>query len=82
MLADARGHPAPAIEHLQYATRLLPGNLDAHLRLAVNLRRLGRDEEALQHWQAAARLSPDNVAVLNNVGNICRELQRVDEAER
>ncbi len=82
MLMDARGLSGPAIECLQRAARSLPDNLDAHLRLAANLRRLGQDEEALHHLQIAARLSPGNVAVYNNMGNICRELQRVEEAER
>jgi tetratricopeptide (TPR) repeat protein len=81
-LAEGRGLPGAAIGHLQVVVEAQPDNLDARLRLAANLRKLGRDEEALAHYEQASRLDPQLPGPYNNMGNICRELRREGEAER
>lgn len=82
MLAEAGGAVGPAIEHLLVVVDSQPQDIETRLRLAANLRKLRRDEEALKHFQAAARLDPSKAAVYNNMGNICRDLQRAEDAER
>jgi len=52
----ARGRAAEAIEHLQRAARLAPGNPEPHYQLSLAYRRLGRKAEAEAESEAVRRI--------------------------
>ena len=67
-------------EHsLRQAIALRPDFADAHNDLAVVLRKLGRTEEALASALQALAIKP-GVAVYNNLGIICREDGKIEQA--
>ena len=58
ILADS-GESEAALEHLQAAVRIRPGDTQNQLNLGSFLGQLGRVEEAIGHLQEAVRLEPD-----------------------
>jgi Flp pilus assembly protein TadD len=58
-----------------------PDHIEARVRLADNLRELGKRREALQEIEHALRVNPQHAGALNTRGSILDELGEVTEAE-
>jgi tetratricopeptide (TPR) repeat protein len=65
-----------ALQPLERAARLLPGDAEAQSNLGAALRRLGRLDEAVACLRRALQLRPDLAQVWNNLGNAERDLGR------
>ena len=79
MLA-ALGRDAEALEPLQQAVALLPGDADAHIQLGVTLLRLDRNAEAAEHFDLALAIRPNVPEVLTNHGVALAAVGRAREA--
>ena len=69
-----------AIDALQRATVLLPGDASAHNTLGVALQKAGRMNEALAEFRLAIQFSPKNYEAHCNMGNTLRDMGEVREA--
>ena len=65
-----------ALDALERAARLLPGDAEAQSNLGAALRRVGRFDEAVTCLRRALELRPDLPEVWNNLGNAERDLGR------
>ena len=65
-----------ALQPLERAAHLLPGDVEAQSNLGAALRRLGRLDEAVVCLRRALQLRPDISEVWNNLGNAERDLGR------
>ena len=75
-----RGSPTQALDHINSALRLNPGNVAALNNRGIALQELKRFEEALETFDRAAALQPDYAEALSNRGNVLKFLRRFDEA--
>ncbi|MEO8331907.1 MAG: tetratricopeptide repeat protein [Gallionella sp.] len=75
------GRNADALEPMQKAALLAPGDADAHSNLGNTLRSLGKLDEAEASCRRALQIKPDFVEAHSNLGNTLRDLGRLDEAE-
>jgi tetratricopeptide (TPR) repeat protein len=69
-----------ALQALEMAAQLLPGDPGAHNNLGNALGRLGRLDEAVTSFRRALRLSPDLAEAHQNLGRALLDLRRIDEA--
>lgn len=76
----SRDYPA-AIEALQQAHALAPGNTEVPFWLGAIYRRQGRWQEAAQHFERAARLDPRNEQALTEYAFTLQALRRYAEAD-
>ena len=79
-LALQVGKAGPAVQLLDEAARLSPGNPAIASNLASALRRAGRPEDALTSVRRALTLAPGFTDALQNLANILEDLNRHDEA--
>jgi tetratricopeptide (TPR) repeat protein len=77
---DRAGRLPEAIQNLETASRLLPGDSEALDNLGVSLEHAGRNAEAIQHYEAALRLKPGFPEAHNNLGNALLRDGRIPEA--
>jgi predicted O-linked N-acetylglucosamine transferase (SPINDLY family) len=75
-----RGHGLAAVELIQRAIMLAPGNPIFHSNLGEAYRRLGRVEEAIASQSKAIALKPDLAQAHNNLGNALKDRGDVDAA--
>jgi uncharacterized protein (TIGR02466 family) len=80
------GDAAGALDGYARALELTPGAVAAELGLGIQLRELGRTEEARRHLERAARLAPEDPRILCELalleaqgGNVERAFARCDE---
>jgi tetratricopeptide (TPR) repeat protein len=71
-----------AEELLQRAASLDPEQSGCRVLLASLYEQDGRISQALQCYEELSRIEPDNVHCHGNIGVICFELQRYEEAEK
>lgn len=71
-----------AEELLQRAASLDPEQSECRILLASLYEHDGRISQALQCYEELSRIEPDNVNCHGNIGVICFELQRYDDAEK
>ena len=71
-----------AEELLQRAAALDPEQSECRVLLASLYEQDGRGVQALQCYEELSRIKPDNVNCHGNIGVICFELQRYDDAEK
>ena len=69
-----------ALESLQEATKLEPGNPQAKFTRARILHKMGRLEEALDQFTAVRDFVPREASVHFKMGQVCKQLGRIDEA--
>ena len=69
-----------AVERIERAVALSPGNPIYESNLGEAYRRLGRFEEAITHLRQAVDLQPDNPNAWNNLGSAFAGQERLDEA--
>jgi anaphase-promoting complex subunit 3 len=69
-----------ALESLQEATRLEPGNPQAKFTRATILHKMERYEEALAQYTAVRDYLPNEASVHFKMGKACKQLGRLDEA--
>jgi Tfp pilus assembly protein PilF len=74
------GQVPQAIEELQIALQLEPGNADAHFMLGFIYSGRQMFNEAIQHYRQAILLRPDWHEGMNNLGVVFLQLDRWDEA--
>ncbi len=75
------GRSADALEPMQKAAALSPGDVEAHYNLGVTLQELGRLDEAEATYLHALEINPDYADAHINLGVTLHELGRLDEAE-
>ena len=75
------GQSAVALESLQKAVILLPGDHEVHSNLGAAFRELGQLIEAETCYARALQIKPDYAEAHYNLGNVLRSLGRNDEAE-
>jgi tetratricopeptide (TPR) repeat protein len=63
------GQPDRAVEWLERAVAVDPGQPEVHYGLADALTRTGRFDEAVPHWQETIRLQPRRVAAWSNMAS-------------
>ncbi|MEQ8768268.1 MAG: sulfatase-like hydrolase/transferase [Planctomycetota bacterium] len=66
VLAARLNRSAKAIEHFRAVNRVRPDNVFARPKLAVELERIGRTQEALQLWTELANEHPDEPTFFEN----------------
>jgi len=71
-----------AEELFQRAAALDPDQSECRVLLASLYEQDGRAAEALQCYEELSRIKPDNVNCHRNIGVICLELKRYDDAEK
>ncbi len=71
-----------AEELLQRAASLDPDQSECRILLASLYEEDGRISQALQCYEELSRIKPDNLNCHRNIGVICFELQRYDDAEK
>jgi anaphase-promoting complex subunit 3 len=69
-----------ALESLEEATKLGPGNPQAKFTRARILRKMNRFEEALDHFTAVRDFVPREASVHFEMGRVCKQLGRIDDA--
>jgi tetratricopeptide (TPR) repeat protein len=69
-----------AIEHLNEATRLLPGDEEIIATLGGTYRRYGKYQDALKCYNRALELNPDSSYALGNVALLSWHEGKLDEA--
>lgn len=75
------GKNAEALEPMQKAAALSPGDADAHNILGIVLYDLGRLAEAEASYLRALQIKPDYEVAHYNLGNTLKDLGRLAEAE-
>jgi TolB-like protein/predicted Zn-dependent protease len=78
----ARGEYEAALEALQTARSLRPGNPEIMQHAGWVMRRLGRWDEAMQLLDRAVRLDPKNAILIGNQGSNNYRLRRYGEGRR
>jgi len=78
--AGRSGRNQEAVEWMQAALKLNPGDALTQTDLAVMLHDLGRSEEALVHLHEANRLMPRSPHILRNYAAVLTDLERWAEA--
>lgn len=75
------GQDAAAASHalMARATRIAPGDAQAHFNLAVQLQAMNDLPAAIAHYAHALRLSPDHLGALNNLSDLYRRRGRSAE---
>ena len=74
------GRPAEAVEWLERARALRPGDAAGHNNHGFALAALGRKAEALASYEQACRVEPRFAQAHNNRGNVLQDLGRPSEA--
>jgi tetratricopeptide (TPR) repeat protein len=69
-----------AVQALETAARLAPGDAETHTNLGNVLRAAGRLEEAAASHRRAIAMRPDYTEAHNNLGSVLLDLGRLDEA--
>jgi predicted O-linked N-acetylglucosamine transferase (SPINDLY family) len=77
----AQDRTEEALDALQKAAALLPGDVEAQSNLGVTLKDLGRLEEAEACYRRALQIKPDFAEAHNNLGVVYRELKQLEKAE-
>jgi len=77
----ANGWVAEAIEHLQQAVKLAPGDAEAQLLLALAAHSVGDVEQALAAYERLQELAPESAPYGVLMGDIYLSLGRLDEAQ-
>lgn len=72
------GRPHDALDPLQHAIQLGPGDANSHMLLADVLSRLNRSKEAEAEWEAALKIDPESKQALDG---LARSLMAQGEAE-
>ena len=76
-----QGKHAKALEPMQKAARLLPGDAETHSNLGVTFRELDRLPEAEASLRRALIIKPDYAEAHNNLGNVLSKMPgRLDDA--
>ncbi len=75
------GRSADALEPMQKAAALSPGDVEAHYNLGVTLQEFGRLDEAEASYRRALQINPNYTDAHSNLGVTLQELGRLDEAE-
>ncbi|WP_456387441.1 tetratricopeptide repeat protein [Desulfolithobacter sp.] len=78
--ADQKIHLDKALEYIEKAVELRPGNGYILDSLGWVYYRLGRLEEARKALEEAVKLSPDDPAILDHLGDVYLELDMVQKA--
>jgi tetratricopeptide (TPR) repeat protein len=81
VVLKSQGRIAEALEPMEKAVALSPGDVEAHINLGNILKGLGRLEEARTSLSRAVRINPDHAQAHFNRGNILQDLGRLSEAE-
>jgi tetratricopeptide (TPR) repeat protein len=77
-----QGNASDAVQPLQKAVQIAPGNASCHLKLGSALLRLGRLKEAQPELKEAARLDPENAAAHFQLGRLYKQLKLTDLAKK
>jgi protein O-GlcNAc transferase len=75
------GRIADALEPMQKAAALSPGDVAAHYNLGNTLKALGRLDEAEASYRQALQIKPEFAMAHSNLGNVLKDMERLDEAE-
>lgn len=65
-----RGELYEAANEFEWARKLLPGNADPRINLAITLERAGRSGEALTEYENALEVQPGSVAAMQGAALI------------
>lgn len=74
------GQPSEALDFMQTAVTLAPGDAEAHNNLAAALQDLGRSGEAEASSRKALTISPSFAEAYSNLGNALKDLGQLPEA--
>jgi tetratricopeptide (TPR) repeat protein len=75
------GQYAEAVDLLQQAVDLAPGDVRILHLMGLNLRLLGRPQEAIPYYDRALELDPLSPVINESRGSLLRDLGRFEEAE-
>ena len=75
------GCHADALEPMQKAVALSPGDAEAHSNLGATFKALGHLQEAQASYQRALQIKPDYVQAHYNLGNTLQALGQLEQAE-
>lgn len=75
------GHAKVALQCLDKALALEPGNAIAHAHIGVVFKSVGKLPLAEKAYLKALELNPDHIETLNNFGNLLVSLNRYEEAK-
>jgi tetratricopeptide (TPR) repeat protein len=67
-----------AANEFEWARKLLPGNPDPRINLALVLERAGRTDEALRAYEAALEVEPECVAAMQGAAALAIRAGRLD----
>jgi tetratricopeptide (TPR) repeat protein len=80
LLAE-QGQTKEAIEPLQKAVEVAPGNAYCHLKLGEYYRKIGQLDGAQRELEKATQLEPDNAIAHYQLGRLYKETRAVDRAQ-
>ena len=75
-----RGQHAAAIEQLELAIQLRPGNARTHFNLANEYREAKKANEAVEHYTLAIKFLPDFVFAHNNLAVLLNDMGMIPQA--
>lgn len=72
--------PDEAVYFISKALRKAPSNPESHANIALAFKDQGNFKKSAEHFRQSLKLDPHNAVVLNNYGNVLRELSKPWEA--
>ena len=67
-----------AAHEFEWARKLLPGNPDPRVNLALTLERAGRLDEAFKTYETALEVAPEGLAAIEGLASLALRTQRED----
>jgi len=77
-----QGNASDALQPLEKAVQIAPGDASCHLKLGSALLRLGKPKEAQPELEEATRLEPENAAAHFQLGRLYKQLKLTERAKK